>query len=173
MTIARSVANLQPLMKKEVVLAITIGFGLGLIITYGVWLANKSLKDLPKSSLEQLSPTPAQTPETTTPTTPTPSTNTSTSPKPANNSLVKITSPEDEWLADKDSTTVKGTAPANSTVTITYEDSETIVVADASGNFSATIPLSGGYNLITATAFDTLGNSSSATITVTYTTSKI
>jgi len=162
-------------MKKEVVLAITIGFGLGLIITYGVWLANKSLKDLPKSTLEQLSPTPSQTTETTTTTTitPTPSTNTSATPKPTNSSLVKITAPEDEWLADKDSTTVKGTAPANSTVTITYEDSETIVVADASGNFSANIPLSGGYNLITATAFDTLGNSSSATITVTYTTSKI
>lgn len=160
-------------MKKEVVLAITIGFGLGLIITYGVWLANKSLKDLPKTTLEQLSPTPAQTTETTTTITPTLSTNTSATPKPTNSSLVKITAPEDEWLADKDSTTVKGTAPANSTVTITYEDSEAIVVADASGNFSATIPLSGGYNLITATAFDTLGNSSSATITVTYTTSKI
>ena len=32
-------------MKKEILIAILIGFILGLIITFGIWTANKSLKD--------------------------------------------------------------------------------------------------------------------------------
>ena len=45
-------------MKKELVLAITIGFILGLIITGGIYVANKSLKNLPRPSLPTMVPKP-------------------------------------------------------------------------------------------------------------------
>ncbi|MCJ7829738.1 hypothetical protein MUP50_01460, partial [Patescibacteria group bacterium] len=32
-------------MKKEILIAIIIGFVLGLVITFGIWTANKSLKE--------------------------------------------------------------------------------------------------------------------------------
>lgn len=143
-------------MKKEVFLAISIGFVLGLIITFGIWTANKSLKQLP-----QTTPTPAPTPAA------------SISPTPASAVTLTLSSPEDESLTNVSSVTVSGKTFPNASVAIASESDDQIVTADSSGNFSTTVDLDGGYNTITATAFDQTGNSSSQSVTVTYTTSKI
>lgn len=144
-------------MKKEVILAIAIGFALGLVITFGIWTANKSLKNLPQAGI---SPTPSPTAVSPTPT-----------PPEAN--ALTISSPDDEALINDNSVTISGQTTANSTVLVVWEQDEQVVAADTSGNFSLVVDLVAGYNVITVYAYDTPGNESSKSLTVTYTTAKI
>jgi hypothetical protein len=141
-------------MKKEVILAITIGFVLGLVITFGIWIANRSLK---QTSAAVVTPTPIPTTATT---------SAVVSPQPV--SGLNISSPDDESITAVDKITVTGKTTANSAVAILYEDGQTFVTSDAEGKFNVEVPLVGGYNEITATSED-----SSQTITITYSTAKI
>ncbi|MGB9706837.1 MAG: Ig-like domain-containing protein [Microgenomates group bacterium] len=142
-------------MRKEVLIAIIIGFTLGLIITFGVWQANKALKETapkkeapPQITEEQL-PTPT--------------------PQP----LLVITSPEDNSISNKEKIDVSGKTFPQATVVIIYEEGEKIVEADGGGNFSAEINLVGGANEITISAFDKDGNEMSKTLNVVYSTAEI
>lgn len=148
-------------MKKEVLVAIGVGFGLGLVITFGIWTANKSLKQLGAPKVAA-SPLP---------------TITSPSPTPDSPKVVSdlvITSPENEALVNKSGLTVTGKFLPKSAITITYEEDATIVETDASGDFSADIDLIGGYNTIVVTGIDlSTGVESTQTLIVTYTTAKI
>ncbi|OGC91879.1 hypothetical protein A2876_03965 [Candidatus Amesbacteria bacterium RIFCSPHIGHO2_01_FULL_48_32b] len=151
-------------MKKEVLLAIAIGFTLGLVITFGIWTANKSLKN---AAAPQATPAPTGSPL--------PTTAETLSPTPPSSSAISltITSPEDESLLNKDSVTISGKSAPLAMISIISESREQIVTADASGNFTADIDLEGGYNIISITAFDASGNSASQTITLSYTTAKV
>ena len=146
-------------MKKEVFLAIAIGFALGLIITFGIWTANRSLKQANQNktttTITVTSPSPAPESQTTTST-----------------GLV-ISSPEDESLVTKNSAVVTGKASPNSIVVILAENDEQIMAADANGNFSTDVTLTTGYNNITVTAYDSTGKAESRMLTVTYSTAKI
>lgn len=149
-------------MKKEVFLAIAIGFALGLVITFGIWTANKSLKNAP--AVAKASPTPA----TQTSVLPTPASQPS-----AQNLSLSITSPEDEALVNTDTVSLTGKTSPNALVAIMYEDEQQITQADARGEFSATIDLIAGYNNISVTAFDSEGKDTTQSVVVTYTTAKI
>lgn len=147
-------------MKKEVFLAITIGFALGLIITFGIWTANRSLKNAKMKV----------TPE------PTPSEEITASPTPTSQptSKLTITSPLDESLVSTGSVVLTGTTDPKSIVAITYEnDKQQIVVADDTGNFTATIDLVAGYNTINVTSVDKDGKQTTKSIIVTFSTAKI
>lgn len=148
-------------MKKEVLLAIGVGFGLGLLITFGIWTANKSLK---RASVVLPSPTPASIVVTTTP-----------SPTPVvNASPLTISSPEDESLVSTDTINVTGKAAPKSVISVTFEDQQNVVEADANGNFSVGVDLIGGYNTIVVTATDPVtGVESSQTLVITYSTVKL
>lgn len=141
-------------MKKEVFLAISIGFALGLVITFGIWTANRSLKNAKLATTPTPSPTaiPLSTPTT-----------------QVTTGKLTITSPEDESLVNTPQITLTGKTDANTPVAITYEDNkQQIVTSDASGDFKAIIDLVSGYNTINITV---LGNTQ--TIIVTYSTAKI
>ena len=150
-------------MKKEVFLAIAIGFVLGLIITFGVWTANNSLKQLSHAP----SPTPLSSPE------PQAQAATPTPPPATNNLQLTVSAPDPDLLTNSQSLTVKGSTSPNATVAILSESAETTVTADSSGNFSADVSLEGGYNRLTVSAFDKDSHTASLTLVVTYTTSKI
>ncbi len=152
-------------MKKEFFLAIIIGFILGLIITLGIWTANKSLKNLPKNGAV---PTPTIVSAETSPV-PTPADSQPTT----NNLQLTITSPEDEFLSSTNSVTISGTTVASAVVSITHETGETLLQADTSGKFSSEVALESGYNQIIVTAFDSTGKSATKQLLVTYTTAKI
>ena len=101
-----------------------------------------------------------------------------TSPTPAPTPVpgaftLTVSAPVNEALLDKNSTTVTGKTVAGAAVTVLSETSETLAVANSSGDFSVPITLEGGYNRITVTAFDKDGKSSSQSLVVTYTSSKI
>lgn len=147
-------------MKKEVFLAIAIGFALGLVITFGIWTANKSLKSLPQpspTSTDQTLDNPKATPN----------------PTPVSNFQLTISAPDDEAVLATNKVTVTGKTAEKATVVLVYENASQIISADASGNFTADITLVTGYNVILITAFDKLGNSAQSQLTVTYTTAKI
>lgn len=141
-------------MKKEVLIAIIIGFSIGLIIAFGLWTANKSLKKItpPKeNSASQETPI---------------------SPTPLLSSL-QINSPDKDFLSNQEKITVSGKTFADATIVIVYTEGEKIITADQDGQFSAEITLVGGVNEIKITAFYQDGNESSQIINGVYSTAEI
>lgn len=143
-------------MRKEVLIAIIIGFVLGLVITFGVWTANKAMKETPQK--DQQASENAQ--ETTTPT-------------PTPESVLTITSPEDNFLSDKEKIDVSGKTTPQATVVILFEQGEKIIEADGQGSFTAQITLVGGGNVIKVSSFDQQGKESTQAISVVYSTAEI
>lgn len=141
-------------MRKEVLIAIIIGFGLGLIITFGIWTANKALKEAA-------------------PTTTGPTEEVETSPTPAPTLELVITSPEDNIISEKEIIEIEGQTIANAIIAITYPDGEKILEADEDGNFSTEISLIGGDNQIKISAFNDQGDEASKTLTIVYSTAEI
>ena len=76
-------------------------------------------------------------------------------------------------IAASNTVTVTGKTSAGSTIIITSEDAEKVVPVDATGNFTSVVDLISGYNTITVFAYDSAGNESSQSLTVTYSTAKI
>lgn len=146
-------------MKKEVIIAIAIGFGLGLVITFGIWSANKALK--------QSAPQETQTADQETPTpTPTPIT------KPTALSLT-ILSPENNSVSENGSVLIKGSTSPAAVVVILFEKGEKILEADSEGQFSSNISLTTGSNEIKIKAYDKQGNEAEKILTIVYSTAEI
>lgn len=144
------------IMRKEVLLAIIIGFSLGLIITFGIWTANKAIKQTAPQQQEKITQ-PEQPTQI---------------PTPASIGL-QILSPEDNSLVNQEKIEVSGKAGVAGTIAILYENGEKIIDSDSSGNFSAEITLTSGENEITIIAYDESGNEISKTITIIYSTAQI
>ncbi|MDP2632564.1 MAG: hypothetical protein Q8P25_02485 [Candidatus Curtissbacteria bacterium] len=139
-------------MRKEVIIAIILGFALGLVITFGVWTANKALKDKDsQSTAEEVSPISQTTPTI----------------SPAVFSL-SILSPEDQSVQDKNKITLTGTTEPGSQVIIISQLEEDIVETDASGKFSSNLTLDTGTNQITVTAVNQDGDEATKNIDVVY-----
>jgi hypothetical protein len=147
-------------MKKEVFLAVLVGFGLGLVITFGIWTANKNLKPSSPSAAQTISPSPAV---------PTPAQNQATSAIP----LIITTPDQDEMLVNSNQLTLSGKTQPGSTVSVIHETGQQILVADSAGIFSLDLTLEGGYNRISVRAFDTNGNFAAKDLLITYSSTKI
>jgi len=132
-------------MKKEFVWAIIVGFGLGLIITWGVWTAKRGLKTTPSLKTQNLSPTPTSAPIT-----------------------LKIDQPEDESIIKTDQTVVAGKTDPDAILAILTEEGEIIIKADNEGKFETEVSLVEGANEINIIAFDDEGNQASQSMTVVY-----
>lgn len=150
-------------MRKEVWLAVLIGFGLGLALSFGFLWLNQNRAKL--AGLKEI-------PKTEEPTTVFPS---STSPSPSAPSSLFLTldQPEDESLINQPKTTVSGTTLSFAQIAITYEEGEALIEADEKGNFQNEISLIGGANDITVTAFSGEGEEISKSLTVVYSTAQI
>lgn len=140
-------------MRKEVLIAIIIGFGLGLVITFGIWTANKALKQTaPKNQQEELEK------------------NEAISPTPTQVLPLSINSPENNSISNKEKIPVSGKTTPGAVVVVLFQEGETILEADNEGNFSTEISLNGGSNEIKVSSFDKEGNENSQTLSVVYTT---
>ncbi len=122
-------------MRKEVILAILIGVTLGLIMTYGIYVASNSLSS---DSNMAATPTPMASPVT------------------ASSTLV-ISSPEDESLVSESELTVAGTTIPDSTVVISLGTQDITTTADNGGHFSTTVTLPPGGSIIVITSIDPSG----------------
>jgi len=143
-------------MKKEVLIAIVIGFALGLLITFGIWTANKALKTQSETPVEE-----TKTEAVVEPT-----------PTPAGFSL-NILSPEDDALIDTNKAEIKGSSVAQAIIVIVAEKEEKIIEADENGSFATEVTLVRGINEITVTAFNQEGEKTSQSLSVVYSTAEI
>jgi len=142
-------------MRKEVLIAIIIGFGLGLVITFGIWTANRALKESAPSQeapFEEIA---------------------EATPTPAAEVVLTITNPEDHSISDQEEITVAGQSLPEAIIVIIYEEGEKILEADENGHFETEIVLVGGDNEIEISAYDLDGNEVTQTLTVVYTTAEI
>lgn len=125
-------------MKKEVILAILIGLGMGLFITYGVYRVRSSISAPPTTDLEDAtgaSPTTTSTP-----------------------ALIAIHSPEHGRVQSDASTTVTGTTTENAHVVLFVNNTDFISTSDATGNFSFDVDLDDGVNYLTVHVINTDGS---------------
>lgn len=140
-------------MKKEVILAIVIGFGIGLLITFGIYTARTALQ---KKTAASPSPTLQASPEAS-----------------VSAHQINLTEPKPDTLTDTDKVTVSGTTTPESTVTIITNDTQAITIANKSGRFSAEVELTGGINEIHLTTFSPSGEKAENIITIVYSTAEI
>ncbi|PIS14992.1 hypothetical protein COT63_02355 [Candidatus Shapirobacteria bacterium CG09_land_8_20_14_0_10_38_17] len=142
-------------MRREVAIAIVLGFVLGLLITGGIWWTTKSSKiDTANQSSEV-----------------------SSAPSPTEFLLkeipLKISEPEDESIVDTASVKLKGETLPQAVIVLIYPEGESIVEADDKGNFESTIILRGGANEVKVTVYDEEGNNKEEIITLVYSTAEI
>lgn len=142
-------------MRKEVVIAIIVGFTLGLVITFGIYTANKALK-------KQTQPTASLAPSTQ-----------STSPLASPTFTLEITEPENNLVVNKNKITVSGKTAAQTVVAIIAEDFDDLVLSDNDGVFSLAVPLTTGSNEIKITAINKNGTQEEKILSIVYTTAKI
>lgn len=145
-------------MRKEVLIAIILGFGLGLVITFGIWTANKTLKQ------KELAP--AQDSQDQEETSATQTAN----PTPANLLSLAIISPENESLQDKEKIALSGITAPQAIVAVISENDDLIIEADETGRFDSEITLDAGTNEITVTATNESGEETTKIIDVVYST---
>lgn len=115
-------------MKKEMFISVVVGLVFGLIITYGVYTARRSLTQSKNTASLHPSPQASVNPS-------------------ATGSLV-IHSPEDETVQAETELTVTGTTQPNVMVIVFFNDDEQITTADDTGHFSVEGELEAGGNVI-------------------------
>lgn len=142
-------------MRKEVVIAICVGFVIGLIITFGIYTANRALKQKsqPIAELPKVDALP--------------------SPTVVSGPLLEISEPENNLVVKKNKITVSGKTDPKITLAILAEDYEDILLSDEEGVFSSEVPLTGGANEIKVVAINKNGEKEEKVITIVYTTAKI
>ncbi|MGB9637490.1 MAG: hypothetical protein ACPLY7_01690 [Microgenomates group bacterium] len=142
-------------MKKEVLVAILIGFGVGLFITGGIYYTQNNLKQ----TNQILSPIADKKPQTVVP--------------EKIPSILSLTSPLDESISNQPTVPVIGNTSPSAWVVILTEKGELVVQADAKGNFETSINLISGENEIEVQSINDKGEAVSKTITVVYSTAEI
>jgi len=142
-------------MKKEVLIAIASGLILGLIVTIGIYTANKSLEQqkAKKAAAEQTTPSPS-------------------TPLNAQKSL-NITSHQNFDLINQSGLTLSGIAWPNAIIALISETDDQLTEADEEGIFSFKSKLVKGFNEITIIATDETNESQTQNLVLTYSTSKI
>lgn len=114
-------------MKKEMAIAVLIGFLLGLIITYGIYrLRISHVKKMP-------TPTPTNQPNTS---------------STEDESILAIHNPENGTVQKEKSTTVTGAALPNSYIVLFVNDTDYLRKTDQQGNFTFEVPLQTGSNVL-------------------------
>ncbi len=142
-------------MRKEVVFAIIIGLVLGLVILYGVQLANKSAEQAANVS-----------------TTPTPEETTTLTPTPTISGLM-IISPMDHVIVNTSSVKITGKTAPGATIAAYSSEDDALVTADKDGSFSIDLKLTGGENIIKLTSLNPDQKTESIQFSIVYSTAKI
>ena len=128
-------------MKKDFIIALGLGFGIGLIIAVSVIYAPQILSFRPSLSfLNKNNKTASEKLIT-------------ISPTSSQTKGLEIQSPKSDSIITEDSVEIKGTADPKSIVVISTKEEEKIATASNNGNFSIKIDLQEGQNLIYITSY--------------------
>lgn len=154
------------LISKEIILAIIVGFGVGLVITYGIYTANQAIKNKQSS----VSPIPTQTVNnsSTIPST------TSTIENQTDPNQIKLTlsQPDINTVTDLNTATIAGNTSPLANILVYNELTSQILIADQEGQFTTETELQKGINYITITAINDRGDQTSLKRTIVYTTTE-
>jgi hypothetical protein len=146
-------------MKKEVIIAIVLGFGLGLVITFGIWSTYQNIQKTTAT------PTPTIIPTTTE--------SVSEEPTPITTKLeISVDSPANNSIFSNEEILLSGSVTKESVIVVFYEEGEKIIETD-NKKFETEISLVGGANRIRIKAFDEDDNETEKTIEVIYSTAQI
>lgn len=140
-------------MRKEVIVAIILGFIVGITIAFGVYNANQSLKKA------KIAPSPSTSDEVIS----------SSKPK----TTLVISEPEDNIVLKNNEATISGQTAPQAVVAIMTEEDNELVIADNEGVFTSNINLISGANEIKVISIDSSGNKEEKSINVVYSTQKI
>lgn len=136
-------------MRKEIFYAIAAGVLFGLVVAFGVWKANSSLKnnsgDNSVTSVVEDS-----------------------SPVPSSSIDLTIAKPLDGQVATDSTLTVSGITKPDSWVAISGENIDYITMSNTDGSFEQDIELADNLNQILVTSFDNASNSSIKQVYVVY-----
>ena len=146
-------------MRKEILVAIFIGICLGLVIIFGVWVANNSLLPKKDSKSDQTEKTEVVSPIPT--------------PLAKKTISLEITAPKDNSISDSEFIELSGKTKPNAIIAVVYPDGETILEAEDSGLFETKISLIGADNEIKVTAYDLEGNEETKIINIVFSTAEI
>lgn len=142
-------------MRKEILVAIVLGFGIGLVVVFGILTARTALEEHQGTNRDgassPLSPTP----------TPVAATITNT---------LTITDPQDGAVTQNAKITIRGTTSADASIVLSTEKGDVIVTADNTGSFSQDVELVNGVNDIQVVSFSKSQERSDAHLTVVYST---
>jgi len=134
-------------MRKELVWAGAIGITFGLVIAFGVWRINSSLKS--KTNKTEATPLPAQNQEF----------------------KIGLNKPENDDVVTQDSVTVSGITKPGVLVSFSGEENDYIVASADNGIFEEEVALIPGVNQIKITAFDPEGLKSTEKVLVVFSSS--
>lgn len=122
-------------MRKEVIWAGAIGISFGLIVAFGIWRINASLKNTSKYN-PNVTPTPL----------------------PINSELkITLDKPESGDVVTDSSVTITGITKTNTWVAISGESDDYITQSDSTGLFSQAVNLTPGVNQIKVSAIEPSG----------------
>ena len=119
-------------MKKEIVFAIILGLFVGGIITFGVYRAREAMKAVSIEIADSQSESPTPNPLSTN----------------SNNSIFSVFEPEDNSLVNESELQVSGKSDPGSVIIILMSESEVVTKTDNNGNYSTTIKLAAGANIL-------------------------
>ena len=142
-------------MKKDVVLALSFGLGLGALIAVlavkiPLFLENRKPDKKFQTEKKQLSPTP-----------------------PVVTTKLTIKEPSDQSILNSVDVSLKGQTDPETIVIIESPNDSQAIESDKNGSFSAKLKLSEGGNPVVVTAVDSQGNEETKTLNLFYTDEKI
>ena len=153
-------------MRKEVLVAILLGLGIGAVVTLGIFTARKALTGA-GGAQEQDGPAKQATSDKQQATSPA-----ITGEKTEKQHTVTLTSPNDGSVTATEKITLAGATTPGSTVTISGGETDTVVISDEKGQFSMEITLVGGDNEINVVSFSPKGEKAETVLTVVYSTAE-
>lgn len=142
-------------MRKEVLWAIVAGVLLGLIVAFGVWRINDSVKNTS-------SPQPSQSSKTS------PAPELLKQESPNTELKVVLDKPQDNYVVANNTVAVSGLTRPSAWVIVSGESKDYILQSDDSGSFTQEVDLVAGANQIKVTVFDNNGEKSSREVLVVY-----
>ena len=129
-------------MKKEVVLAIILGLTAGVIVTFGVYTANRALQQRAAESSTEATPLPPSAEEE------------PSAPQPAQKSALEIETPESNSIATEEILTTRGQTFPSALIVVMVNDTDFLGTANESGKFTIPVKLTPGSNTLVFTAQD-------------------